>query len=229
MSEAFVQRIFSGMAIVAILFLVANVLVGLAGPDYNAAFLAAATAKKQLSELEKDRTVDANTIQQARAARDAAMAQLETVRSGWNGTTTHILLGSVAAVMTLLVNSISITYFVGTSRWSKEVVDTYHLNAEWGIESAKIKRRSFPWAVFGSLVMLAIVALGAAADPSGMNHVQSKLWVQPHYLTALTGIVIIAWSFWKQWNCLSEHFQLIEKIMVEVRRIRQERHLEVGV
>jgi hypothetical protein len=42
------------------------------------------------------------------------------------------------------------------------------------------------------------------------------------------GIATVIWAFLKQWQCLSEHFQLIEKIMSEVRRIRQERKLEVG-
>jgi hypothetical protein len=42
----------------------------------------------------------------------------------------HILLGVLAALVTVLVNSISVTYFIGTSRWCKEVADVYHLDPE---------------------------------------------------------------------------------------------------
>ena len=43
--------------------------------------------------------------------------------------TLHMLLGAAAALMTVLVNSITITYFIGTSRWCKEVCETYQLES----------------------------------------------------------------------------------------------------
>jgi hypothetical protein len=222
-----VQRIFTSLACLATFLLAANLLLGLVGPNYNETFHAAAEAKRALADLERNRSAEPAELVAAREHRDATRAALDAVRRGWNGSTTHILLGSAAAVLTLLVNSLSITYFVGTSRWSKEVVETYRLNADWAEESARVKRKSFPWAVGGSLAVLGIVALGAASDPSGMNHAQSASWVLYHYLFALAGIGFIAWSFYQQGQCLWAHFALIERIMVEVRRMRQERQLPV--
>ena len=217
-----VQRIFLGLASVAILLLLANAVVGIIGGDFNAASRTKLAAKRHYHEVEFNRTTAPEELNAARQDRDTA----DEAWIGLNRTmNTHRLLGVGAALVTILVCCVSVTYFVGTSRWSKEVVDTYHLAPELAEESARIKRRSFPWSLLGILTMLGVVALGAAADPSGMNHVQSASWVQPHYLTALGSIGVIGWSFLMQGQCLAEHFALIEKIMGEVRRIREQRGL----
>ena len=215
------QRIFLGLACIAILLLLANAVVGLTGGDFNAVFRAAVEAKQKA----KAAALDANATEKT-AAEEQARTALATLHQARPHMTAHILLGSGAAVIAILVCSISITYFVGTSRWSKEVVETYHLSPELAAESARIKRRSFPWALLGMLTMLGIVALGAAADPSGMNYVRSASWVQVHYISALASIALMGWSFLMQGQCLAEHYQLIEKIMAEVRRIREARGLD---
>lgn len=43
--------------------------------------------------------------------------------------TVHRLSGVLAALVVVLVNSMAVTYFVGTSRWVREVVETYGLEA----------------------------------------------------------------------------------------------------
>ena len=83
--------------------------------------------------------------------------------------TLHMLLGQAAALVAVLVNSITITYFIGTSRWCKEVCETYRLPAELAERSTRLKRSTFPWALAGILAVIVIVGLGAAADPSGAN------------------------------------------------------------
>ena len=40
----------------------------------------------------------------------------------------HKLMGIATAIMVMLVCSIAVTYFIGTSRWCREVVETYDLN-----------------------------------------------------------------------------------------------------
>jgi hypothetical protein len=40
----------------------------------------------------------------------------------------HFLTGLMAALAVVLVESVVVTYFIGTSRWCKEVVETYNLN-----------------------------------------------------------------------------------------------------
>src|SRR5690349_20501983 len=63
--------------------------------------------------------------------------------------TLHRLTGVAAALMVVLVESIVVTYFIGTSRWCKEVVDTYQLGRDPVVASNRLKRRTFPWALSG--------------------------------------------------------------------------------
>src|SRR4051812_22167611 len=79
--------------------------------------------------------------------------------------TFHRLTGLAAALAVLFVECIVITYFIGTSRWCKEVVETYQLDTAAVAESNRLKRRTFPWSLLGMLTVVAIGALGGAADP----------------------------------------------------------------
>ncbi len=74
----------------------------------------------------------------------------------------HKMFGLAAALSVVLVNSIVVTYFVGTSRWCKEVVETYQLDRRLLARSVRLKRRTFPWAISA---MLAAVVMGALAPP----------------------------------------------------------------
>jgi hypothetical protein len=80
--------------------------------------------------------------------------------------TVHRLSGVLAALVVVLVNSMAVTYFVGTSRWVREVVETYGLDAGLVTRSRRLKRSAFPFAVAGMLAVVGIVALGGAADPA---------------------------------------------------------------
>ncbi len=63
-----------------------------------------------------------------------------------------------------MVNSIAVTYFVGTSRWCKEVGLTYQLDPQL-IEQGQVnKRRNFPWALLSMTVIIVVAAFGAMAD-----------------------------------------------------------------
>ena len=46
--------------------------------------------------------------------------------------TVHRLSGVLAALLVVLVNSMAVTYFIGTGRWCREVVETYGLDPEIG-------------------------------------------------------------------------------------------------
>src|SRR5439155_16032012 len=149
-------------------------------------------------------------------------AQFRTPRSRM---TLHMLLGAAAALVTVLVNSITVTYFIGTSRWCKEVCETYSLNEELSERSTRLKRSNFPWALAGILAVILIVGLGAAADPSGANWPRSAQFVIPHYLAAMIGIVIVMVTFFVQISRIAENYAVIEQILAEVERIRAEKGL----
>jgi len=126
------------------------------------------------------------------------------------------------------VSSITITYFVGTSRWCKEVCETYQLDPRLAEAGAVLKRSTFPWALAGSFAIIIVVGLGAAADPSGANWSRSAQFVLPHYLGAMVAIVIVLLSFWVQFTRIAENASVIQRILSEVDRVRTEKGLEVA-
>ncbi len=140
--------------------------------------------------------------------------------------TVHRLAGVATALTVVLVHSIVVTYFVGTSRWVKEVSEAYDLGAPFLVRANTLKRRTFPWAVMGMLAVVGVIALGGAADPaSGIRN--SVNWVTPHLVGAMAGLVFIAWCFFIEWNNIHANHQVIADVLTEVHRIRAERGLEV--
>jgi hypothetical protein len=138
----------------------------------------------------------------------------------------HMLVGIAAALVNVLVNSITVTYFIGTTRWCREVVETYDLNREFILRSNSLKRRTFPLALGAILIILAIVALGGASDPSA-GLTDAADWVIAHYITALIGVALIGWSFLTQARNIGENSRLINEIVADVQRIRLEHGLAV--
>jgi hypothetical protein len=150
--------------------------------------------------------------------------------------TVHRLSGIAAGLVVVLVNSIVATYFIGTSRWCREVSETYGLSGEHVASSRRLKRRTFPLCVAGMLIAVAIVALGGAADPGviipkpealfGWSSLAPVTWAQVHLLAAVLGIAAIVLIFVQQWNQIDANQEVIEGVLAEVRRIRTERGLE---
>jgi len=151
------------------------------------------------------------------------LRQLDPVVLRW--ATVHRLAGVFAALAVVFVNSIVVTYFIGTSRWAKEVVETYALDSEFIRRTTALKRRTFPWATLSMLVIVGVIALGGAADPG--SQLGSEAWVTPHLVGAIAGLAFIAWAALVEWNNIYQNQQAIHDILAEVRRIRQERGWEV--
>lgn len=221
-------RIFSVLAIFAVLLLAANFVVGLAGGDFNAVAKHKREAQNRLIELQRQlRTERLHTspeIDEAQQAAATADAEFRTPRARM---TLHMMLGAAAALVTVLVNSITVTYFIGTSRWCKEVCEAYQLSPELAQRSARLKRSTFPWALAGILAVICMVGLGAAADPSGANWSRSAEFVLPHYLAAMIGIAIVMAAFWIQISRIAENYGVIEEILAEVERIRSMNSLPI--
>lgn len=140
--------------------------------------------------------------------------------------TVHRLAGVATALVVVLVHSIVVTYFIGTSRWCKEVSEAYELDHQYLRRSNALKRRTFPWALTGMLAVVGVIALGAAADPAtALPHTDD--WVIPHLLGALCGAALICWTFFVEWNSIHANHEVIADVLIEVRRIRSEHGLEV--
>jgi hypothetical protein len=143
--------------------------------------------------------------------------------------TVHRLTGMVAALAVVLVESIIVTYFIGTSRWCKEVVETYQFDPELVRASNRLKRRTFPWALAGMLAVVGVSALGAAADPAASGVLERQSWTDWHLVAALAGVAFIAWTYVAAWTNIAANQVIIERLVAEVHRVRQERGLDVGV
>jgi hypothetical protein len=214
-------RIFSVLAILSVALLAANFVVGLWGGDFNAAAQEKRAAQGKMVELERQlRAARQRTSPESEAARREYAAVDERFAVPRGRMTIHMLLGAGSAMMAILVNCITITYFVGTSRWCKEVCETYNLPPDLAERSTTLKRSTFPWAVMGTLAVIAVVALGAAADPSGANFMRSEHFVLPHYIGAMVMLLVVAFSFWIQIGRIAANYAVIEEILAEVRRIR---------
>lgn len=137
----------------------------------------------------------------------------------------HMLTGVAAALAVVLVESIAVTYFIGTSRWCKEVTETYRLPPGDLRESTHLKRRTFPWCVLGMLTVVAVGALGAASDP-GTGRPNTAQMAGVHQLAALGGWLIVAWTYYRAWLNIAANQRVIERIVRQVQRIRAERGLD---
>ena len=139
--------------------------------------------------------------------------------------TRHRLIGVAAALFVVLVESIGVTYFIGTSRWCKEVTETYRLPPADLAESTRLKRRSFPWLVLGMLTVVGVSALGAASDP-GTGRSDASSWTDIHLAAAFGGLCLIAWTYYRAWLNIADNQRVIERIVAQVRQIREERGLD---
>jgi hypothetical protein len=216
-------RIFSVLAVLAVLLLAANFAVGLWVGDFNAAASDKRAAQARMIDLDKaNKVARQRTSPEYEAARREVAAADERFATPRGRMTLHMLLGAGGALVAILVNSITITYFVGTSRWCKEVCETYRLRADLAERSTRLKRSTFPWALAGVLAVMLVVGLGAAADPSGANFRRSAQFVTPHYIGSMAMLLVVSWSFWVQITRIAANYAVIEEILGEVKRIRSE-------
>jgi len=143
--------------------------------------------------------------------------------------TVHRLSGIAAGIALVFVNSIVVTYFIGTSRWCKEVSETYKLDAIFTRRSTVLKRRTFPLAVANMLIAVTIIALGGASDPGGtfrMAPPPGLSWTNLHFMAAAAGLLAVGYLSLLEASNIRANQQVIGEVMDEVRRIRTERGLE---
>lgn len=222
-------RIFSGLAVLAWFALVVNFFLGLWIGDFNASAQQYRDAYQKNREVELNRKASAAERETSRAELNAAN---EAIRQPRQRMTLHFYVGVASSLLVVLVNSVTVTYFVGTSKWCKEVGETYDLKPELPARSTIIKRRTFPWAVAGMLAIVGLVVLGGLSDPSiPMNQAhpgRSGQMVQWHYLAAMGVLAFIALTFSVQAMRIYENSQVIQDILAEVRKIRVAKGLPVN-
>lgn len=138
----------------------------------------------------------------------------------------HMLTGASAALAVVFVHSIAVTYFIGTSRWCKEVTETYNLDPSLLRTSTQLKRKTFPWCLMGMLGVVGVAALGAASDP-GTGRPDTAWWATVHLWASFLGLAFIAWTYYRAWLNIVANQAIIQKIVDAVAAIRRERGLDV--
>jgi hypothetical protein len=131
----------------------------------------------------------------------------------------HFTAGLFTAVGTLLVHCIIFTYFLGTGRWVKEVKLAYNLPDEpLPLLTRELKRKTFPPALSAMLITIATAAAGAGAQ------LQEWPWTVHASLATLT-LIVNAWAFRLEYRNVKTNAGIIEAVMAEVGRIREQRGL----
>lgn len=193
-------------------------MVGLTIGDFGAASKGFQTAYHEHDQL-VDTATDRASLEQSEADLKQAAKKLNEQRSGfW----LHIWLGMGAALVTLLINSISVTYFIGTNRWCREVVDAFSLDRQLAEKSQSLKKRAFPWSLLAIVLILCIAGLGAASDPVTLNP-DAADWVAYHWGLAMLGIVVIAGCLLAQVTLISQNYALINEILAAAEAERERR------
>jgi hypothetical protein len=139
--------------------------------------------------------------------------------------TRHMLTGIAAALAVVFVESIVVTYFVGTGRWCKEVTETYQLPTSDLVESNTLKRRTFPLALLGMLTVVVVGSVGAAADIDTPNLGLSDP-ATVHLAASFLGFCVVAWTYYRAWLNIAAQQAVIQRIVAQVQRIRTEMGLD---
>jgi len=138
--------------------------------------------------------------------------------------TVHFLLALTTSLAVMFVNSVVVTYFIGTSRWCREVVEAYSLRPELAQRSYQLKRRTFPFSLVNMLAIIGLAALGAAADTVSTSG--SISWTEFHLLGVLLTLAFMAFASYVQWSNIRANQIVIGDILAEVRLIRAEKGLD---
>jgi len=126
----------------------------------------------------------------------------------------HFVAGICAGVTTLLTHSIVMTYFIGTGRWVKEAVEKWALDAVYERRTRKLKARSFPFAFFSMVLVIATTILGGATD-TGMV----PGWT--HLTAALVTILFNLISYYFEYAAVSDNVRLLDEVVAAARRSAQ--------
>lgn len=212
------SRIVILLVLFALVMLVATMTVGLSLGDLQATVRDYRHVSAKIADAERRYTDATARLPELRAERDeldAALAWAE-----W-----HRLLGIATAIVVILVNSIVVTYFIGTGRWCREVSETYRLDPCFVDESGSLKWRAISWSFVCTAAVVTTVALGGSADPAATGRLdRGPVWAEAHFIAALVAVAVVAYCFYVQWIKVGENAEIIAGIMAAVRRKQAERN-----
>ncbi|MCH2201374.1 MAG: hypothetical protein MK102_05370 [Fuerstiella sp.] len=142
----------------------------------------------------------------------------------------HMLIGLGALTFAALVHAIALTYFMGTGRFLEETSNAYSLDNQFYSHNQRLKFRLLPGMTVCLLLLVATGALGAVADRATPVSLADTLGVadsQIHLLGAILLVVINMIVTLQEYQAVTKNSQVIDQVLAEVRRMRQDRGLPV--
>ncbi|MBI4431345.1 MAG: hypothetical protein HY587_06510 [Candidatus Omnitrophica bacterium] len=117
----------------------------------------------------------------------------------------HILAGLFVTLFTCFVHSIIFIYFLGTGKSIKTACDEYKIEGDFVRMTRKLKGRSFPFALFGSLAMMAAAFTGGAAATEAVSP-------NGHHVTVLAAMGWNILCFVYEYKAVCENTFLLERL-----------------
>ncbi len=126
----------------------------------------------------------------------------------------HFVLGLFSALAVLGIHCLTITYFLGTGRWVKEVCLAYGFpDDHWPRQTRDLKRSNTPFAITAMLLTIATAAAGA-----GRQHEVWPAWI---HLTLAVATVLVNGVVWViEYRNIRTNFRILDEVYAEVERIR---------
>ncbi|HUQ68643.1 MAG TPA: hypothetical protein VM165_03910 [Planctomycetaceae bacterium] len=156
--------------------------------------------------------------------------QIDDPKVAKSAVTAHSLTALAAMCFATLVHAIVLTYFMGTGRWIEEVAQAYRLSPLLHAENQSLKYRVVPMIVGCFLSLLATGALGAAISPgatvqfAGGMGLSATMW---HRSFAIVTLLANIGAHYGEYLALFRNGEVVESVLAEVRRIREEKGLAV--
>ena len=142
----------------------------------------------------------------------------------------HMLVGLGALTFACLVHAILFTYFMGTGRWLEETTNAYSLDNTLYRQNQKIKYGVLPGITLVLLLLIATGAMGAIADPATPMNLDGFLGMSGarlHFVIALVTACANLFVNVLEFLAVLKNASIVESVLTEVRRIREERGLPV--
>lgn len=206
------NRMFPVFAALAISAVAVAMLVGLSLGDFHASAQKMGEVRAKLSA---SHLLSSGEVAELRA-------QNESLKKTEDRASLHRILGFGSGIGVLWASSLSVIYFLGTSRWCKEVTEAYGLHIASLQRSLQLKRRAFAISTVAMTVAVIMVALGGANDPS-TGRPGAKDWVQVHFYGAMFGIAVLMACFAMIHGYIVENQGIIQHVMNCVREERARR------
>ncbi len=143
---------------------------------------------------------------------------------------THMLIGLGVLTFATFVHAIALTYFMGTGRFLEETSKAYSLSGKYHVQGQRLKYGMLPGMTVCLLLMVATGALGAVADkatPASLDGTLGMTDAQIHLSGAVLLLAMNLLVTLMEYRAVVGNSRVIEQVLAEVQRIRQEQGLPV--